>query len=144
MTSWNRWITGQPHPHGKSARMLTGSLSPVITLIHKAQQGSIPVFEKLEGFYTEQLRIDLVPAAQLAAMNPSNEPYRTAADRGAFVVSVLQGDIHEGIYTPLQERFFDVLTEARDVYTALVVDNPGAASFDFVSDPTGASGAPPS
>lgn len=102
------------------------------------------MFEKLKDFYTDQLRIDLVTAAQLAALNPNSEPYRTAAERSAFVVSVLQGDIHEGIYTPLKERFFDVQTEARGFYTALVADNPGAASFDFVSDLTGASVAPPS
>lgn len=121
--------------------MLTGSShSTILTL--STSRFDCNVYKKLEGNYTEEFRIDLASAAQLAALNPDSVPYRTAANRGAFVVSFLQGDIQESIYTLLQECFLDVLTDARDVYTALVADNPGAASFDFVSDPTGVSGAP--
>lgn len=94
------------------------------------------MFEKFDGYYTDQLRIDLASAAELAALNPSIEPYRAAASRGAFVVSVVQGDIHEGVYSPLFERFFEVLTEAQELYDALVADNPSACCFDFVSGRT--------
>jgi len=95
------------------------------------------MFQKLADFYTQQLRIDLIPAKRLAELDPGHERYRVAADRGAFVVSVLQGEIHEGVYASRMVTFFDTLAEARGFYDRLITENPDAAHFDFVSRPAG-------
>lgn len=71
------------------------------------------MLETLDDFYTQGLRVDLVAASQLADLNPKHPEYLTAAARGAFVVSVLQGDLYESVYAPLMERTFDTLAEAR-------------------------------
>lgn len=95
------------------------------------------MFQKLADFYTEKIRIDLIPAERLAALDPGHDRYRSAADHGAFVVSVLQGEIHEGVYVPRMEGFFDTLAEAQEFYDQLITENPDAAHFDFVSHPDG-------
>ena len=49
------------------------------------------MLETLDDFYTQDLRVDLVAASQLADLNLKHTEYLAAAARGAFVVSVLQG-----------------------------------------------------
>jgi hypothetical protein len=95
------------------------------------------MFQKLDDFYTQNIRIDLIAASRLADVNPGNADYREAAVRGAFVVTVLQGDLHESLYTPRLERTFDTLAEARAFYDLLVSEHPDAACYDFVAHPAG-------
>lgn len=97
------------------------------------------MFQKLEDFYTQELRIDLAPAALLAELSPQNEAYRAAAEREAFFVSVLQGDVQEGAYVLLKEQAFDHFSEARAFYKSLISENPNAAHLDFVAYPSGVS-----
>jgi|AntAceMinimDraft_1070359.scaffolds.fasta_scaffold113860_1 hypothetical protein len=94
------------------------------------------MFQKIEDFYCQEIRIDLIAAQQLASLNPKHIQYCSAAESGAFVVSVLQGDIQEGVYSVLMEHFFDTLAEAQQVYAILISENPGATHFDFVAHPT--------
>lgn len=93
------------------------------------------MFQKLDDFYTQDVRINLVAASRLAELNPENGDYRDAAARGALVVSVLQGDIHESVYTQRLERTFDTLAGAKAFYDLLVSEHPDAACFDFVAHP---------
>lgn len=95
------------------------------------------MFQKLADFYTQKIRIDLIPAERLAQIDPGHARYRSAADRGAFVVSVLQGEILEGVYAACMEDFFDTLAEAQEFYDQLITANPDADHFDFVSHPPG-------
>ncbi len=95
------------------------------------------MLETLDDFYTQDLRVDLVAASQLADLNQKHPEYLAAAARGAFVVSVLQGDVCESVYAPLMERTFDTLAEARLFYNNLTAEHPDAACFDFVEHPTG-------
>tara|TARA_R110002124_G_C8957156_1_gene513757 strand:+ start:2724 stop:3065 length:342 start_codon:yes stop_codon:yes gene_type:complete len=94
------------------------------------------MFQKLDDFYTQDIRIDLAAASQLADVNPENAAYVEAAARGAFIVSALQGDVYESVYTPLLERTFDTLAEARLFYDNLASEHPDAKCFDFVAPPT--------
>lgn len=96
------------------------------------------MLQKLDDFYTQALRIDLVPASHLAGLNPQNTEYRDAAGRGAFIVSALQGEVFESVYAPLLERTFDTLAEARLFYAKLASEHPDAKCFDFVAHPSGA------
>jgi len=102
------------------------------------------MFQKLEDFYSQDLRIDLTPAERLAALNPEHLPYCAAAERGAFIVSVLQGDVYESVYTQRMEQFFDTLAEARSLCERLQAKHPSAAYFDFVSFPESGGVAPAS
>ena len=95
------------------------------------------MLETLDDFYTQDLRVDLVAASQLADLNRKHPEYLTAAARGAFVVSVLQGDLYESVYAPLMERTFDTLAEARVFFDSLASEQPDAKCFDFVAHPTG-------
>jgi len=94
------------------------------------------MLETLDEFYTQDLRVDLIAASQMADLNPKHPKYLAAAARGAFVVSVLQGDVYESVYAPLLERFFDTLAEARLFYNNLASEHPDAKCFDFVAHPT--------
>ncbi|MFG6532155.1 MULTISPECIES: hypothetical protein [unclassified Sulfitobacter] len=63
------------------------------------------MFKKIANFYSQNLRIDLAPASILADLSPENETYRSAAERGDFVVCVAQGEpqrIYGGIGHELQ------------------------------------------
>ena len=95
-----------------------------------------PVFKKIANFYSQSLRIDLVPASLLAELSPDNETYRSAA-RGDFVVCVAQGEPQESVYISLAEQIFSQLSEARDLFERLHAAHPTAAFFDFVADPAG-------
>ena len=95
------------------------------------------MLETLDDFYTQDLRVDLVAASQLADLNPKHPEYLAAAARGAFVVSVLKGDVYESVYAPLLERTFDTLAEARVFFDGLASEHPDAKCFDFVAHPTG-------
>lgn len=100
------------------------------------------MFQNLEDFYTQKLRIDLAPATLLAELCPQNETYRAAAEHDAFFVSVLQGDVHEGVYVLLREQNFDSLSEAQAFYKSLFSEHPTAEYFDFVAYPSGVSTSP--
>ena len=95
------------------------------------------MLQKLDDFYTQDVRIDLIAASRLADINPTHAEYRAAAARGAFVVSVLQGDVSESVYAPLLERMCDTLAEARLFYDNLASEHPDAKCFDFVVHPAG-------
>jgi hypothetical protein len=95
------------------------------------------MLQKLDDFYTQGVRIDLVAASRLADINPKHPECRASAARGAFVVTVLQGDVYESVYAPLMERTFDTLAEARLFYDKLASEHPDAKCFDFVAHPTG-------
>lgn len=97
------------------------------------------MFQKLKDFYTQAVRIDLAPASRLSAINPENIGYRADAERGAVIVSVLQGDIHESVYTMLMERTFETYAEACSFCQHLALEHPDATCIDFVTDPSGAS-----
>ena len=96
-----------------------------------------PVFKKIANFYSQSLRIDLVPASLLAELSPDNETYRFAAERGDFVVCVAQGEPQESVYIALAEQIFSQLSEARNLFERLHAAHPAAAFFDFVADPAG-------
>lgn len=102
------------------------------------------MFQKLEDFYSQDLRIDLTPAKRLAALNPDHLPHCAAAERDTFIVSVLQGDVYESVYAQRMERFFDTLAEARSFYEQMKAEHPSAANFDFVSFPASGGVAPTS
>ena len=55
------------------------------------------MFERLENYYTQNIRIDLTSAERLATLNPDVVEYRKAAKNKNYVVSVLQGDVQEGV-----------------------------------------------
>jgi len=65
------------------------------------------MFERLENYYTQNIRIDLTSAERLATLNPDVVEYRKAAKNKNYVVSVLQGDVQEGVYTLRMEKIFD-------------------------------------
>ncbi|MFG6665244.1 hypothetical protein ACGYKB_18480 [Sulfitobacter sp. 916] len=94
--------------------------------------------QKLEDLYSQELRIDLMPASTLADLRPAHDAYRAAATRGAFIVSVLQGDVDEGAHVLLEERILESLSEARTVYENFISQHPEAAHFDFVANPPNA------
>ncbi|MEM5545027.1 hypothetical protein WNY61_20070 [Sulfitobacter sp. AS92] len=98
--------------------------------------------KKIKNFYSQDLRIDIVPASMLAALGPQNETYCATAARGCFVVSVAQGDVHEGVYVLLTEQAFDGLLEAREFFETLCSEHPTATYFDFVTHPTGLEAVP--
>ena len=100
-------------------------------------ESSVQMLQKLDDYYTQDVRIDLVAASRLADINPKHPEYRAAAARGAFVVTVLQGDVYESVYAPLLERAFDTLAEAQLFYDNLSSEHPDAKCFDFVAHPTG-------
>ncbi|WPZ31840.1 hypothetical protein T8A63_20365 (plasmid) [Sulfitobacter sp. OXR-159] len=95
------------------------------------------MFKKIANFYSQSLRIDLVPASLLAELSPDNETYRFAAERGDFVVCVAQGEPQESVYIALAEQIFSQLSEARNLFERLHAAHPAAAFFDFVADPAG-------
>lgn len=95
------------------------------------------IVEKIENFYSQDLRIDIAPATMLAALDPQNETYCATAARGCFVVSAAQGDVHESVYVLLMEQAFDGLLEARECFETLCSAHPTATYFDFVTHPTG-------
>ena len=95
------------------------------------------MFKKIANFYSQNLRIDLVPASILADLSPENETYRSAAERGDFVVCVAQGEPQESVYISLAEQIFSQLSEARDLFESLRSAYPAAAFFDFVAYPAG-------
>jgi hypothetical protein len=84
------------------------------------------MFQRIEGFYTQEIRIDLVAASQMAKLNPNDPAYCAAAERGAYIVSVLQGDNYEGFYGLLLERTFDKLDDAKSFFNLLALENPDA------------------
>jgi hypothetical protein len=86
-------------------------------------------------FYSHDIRIDLIAASEMANLNPKNAGYRAAAERGAFIVSVLQGDIYESVYTLRLERAFDTLATAKSFFDYLVSENPDAQTCLFVDIP---------
>ena len=92
------------------------------------------MFERLENYYTQNIRIDLASAEQLAKLNPDNVEYQKAAQNKNYVVSVLQGDVQESAYTLRMEKMFDTLDEAQKTFVKLTRENPDAAYFDFVTD----------
>ena len=92
------------------------------------------MFERLENYYTQNLRIDLASAERLAKLNPDDVEYRKAAQNQNYVVSVLQGDVQESVYTLRMEKIFDTLDEAQKTFEKLTKENPDAASFDFVTE----------
>ena len=100
--------------------------------------------EKIKDFYSQELRIDLAPAAMLAALGPRNEAFCSEAMRGCFVVSAAQGDVHEGVYVLLTEQAFDGLLEARELIETLYSEHPKATYFDFVTHPAGIDAIPKS
>lgn len=97
------------------------------------------MFEKFPDYYTQALRIDLISAVRLFELKPEHSPYAAAAERGAFVVSVLQGDIYESVYARLWEQSFDTYAEAKEMFGHLIDQNPDAANLDFVANPSGGS-----
>ena len=98
------------------------------------------MFKKIQDFYSQDLRIDLTPAALLAKMGPKNAAYQPAAERGAFVVSVSQGDVHESVYVLLSEQVFDSLSEAHTFFETLRFEHPTAQFYDFAAHPSGGRG----
>ena len=95
------------------------------------------MLQKLTDFYTQDIQINLIAASRMADINPKHPKYLAAAARGAFVVSVLQGEVYEGVYASLLERTFDSLAEARLFYDNLASEHPDAKCFDFLAYPTG-------
>ena len=95
------------------------------------------MLQKLDDFSAKDVRINLIAASRLADLNPKHPEYLTAAARGAFVISVLQGDVYESVYVPLMERTFDTLAEARVFFDSLASEHPDAKCFDYVAHPTG-------
>jgi len=95
------------------------------------------MFEKIKDFYSQDIRVDLAPASMLADLCPQNEAYCSAAARGSFMVSISQGDVHEGVYVPLLERPFSSISAAREFLEGLRSEYPTATYFDFVAHPTG-------
>jgi len=89
---------------------------------------------KTRKYYTQNIRIDLTSAERLATLNPDVVEYRKAAKNKNYVVSVLQGDVQEGVYTLRMEKIFDTLDEAQKTFVKLTKENPDAASFDFVTE----------
>lgn len=89
------------------------------------------MFQLLDDFYTQAIRIDLIAASQLAKLNPENTKYRDAAKRGAFVVTVLQGEVYESVYTSLLEKIFETFAEAKSFYDRLGAEHPDATCYDF-------------
>ena len=92
------------------------------------------MFERLENYYTQNIRIDLTSAERLAKLNPDDVEYRKAAKNKNYVVSVLQGDVQESVYALRMEKIFDTLDEAQKTFVKLTKENPDAASFDFVTE----------
>ncbi|WP_422026172.1 hypothetical protein [Roseovarius sp.] len=92
------------------------------------------MFELLKDYYTQNIRIDLASAEQLARLNPDVASYQSAAQDKMLVVSVLQGDVHESVYATLMEKFFDSFDEAQQIFLKLIRENPDAVYFDFVSE----------
>lgn len=84
----------------------------------------------LQDYYTDKLRIDITSAQSLAELNPASEKFAKAALNKQFVINVLQGDIYEGVYSVLAERFFDTEIEAREHFNSLVIQYPDAAIID--------------
>ena len=93
------------------------------------------MFELLDDYYTQDIRIDLASAECLSKINPNIEHYQNAARDGEFVVSVLQGDAYTAVYVLRIERIFATLEEARQFILTLIKQYPGAATFDFVERP---------
>lgn len=89
------------------------------------------MLKRVANYYTQALRIDLMPAAMLCALNPEDEGYREAAVRHAFIICVLQGDIEESVYIKLDEWCFDLLSDARAYLAKLQAADPDAICFDF-------------
>ncbi|WP_114961166.1 hypothetical protein [Tritonibacter mobilis] len=92
------------------------------------------MFERLEDYYTQSIRIDLTSADQLARLNPENVEYRIAAQNNRYVVSVLQGDVQESVYSTRMQKVFDTFDEAQQTFLTLLRENPDAEYFDFVRD----------
>lgn len=93
------------------------------------------MFESDTGDGRPGLRIDLIAARELCALTPGNARYSHAAASGAFVVSVLRGDILEGVYTPLREEVFDSYAAAQAAVGRLAAGRSDAVIFDFVARP---------
>ena len=85
----------------------------------------------LEVFYTQAIRIDLNAASQLAKLNPKDAKYCAAAERDAFVVTVLQGEAHESVYVARLEQIFETFAEAQSFYDRLIAEYPDATGCDF-------------
>ena len=89
------------------------------------------MFQLLDDFYTQAIRIDLIAASHLAKLNPGNTTYHDAAKRGAFVVTVLQGEVHESVYMARLEQIFETFAEAKSFYDRLGAEHPDATCCDF-------------
>jgi len=97
------------------------------------------MFQLLEDFYTQAVRINLNAASQLAVLNPDHASYCAAAERGDFIVTVLQGDVYESVYVARFERIFETFVDAKSFYEHLILEHPDAAHYDFtVTSPAGA------
>lgn len=93
------------------------------------------MIDRLEDYYTQNIRIDFTSAEQLAALNPDDIDYHNAAKTNRYVVSVLQGDVRESVYSTLLEEMFDTFDEAQRTFLRLINENPDAAYYDFVPKP---------
>lgn len=91
------------------------------------------MFEKIEDFYSQDIRVDLATASMLADLNPQNAIYRFAAARGGFVVSISQGNVHDSVYVSLAEQVFDSISTAQEFVEALRRRHPTATYFNFVA-----------
>lgn len=89
------------------------------------------MFQLLDDFYTQAIRIDLNAASQLAKLNPKDAKYCTAAERDAFVVTVLQGEVQENVYVARLEQVFETLAEAKSFFDRLGAEYPDATCCDF-------------
>lgn len=89
------------------------------------------MFQLLEDFYTQAIRIDLNAASQLAKLNPKDAKYGAPAERDAFVVTVLQGETHEGVYVTRLEQNFETFAAAKSFFDRLIAEYPDATGCDF-------------
>lgn len=91
------------------------------------------MFHLVEDFYTQAIRIDLTAASKLAALNPGDANYRAAAERGAYIVTVLQGEAFDGVYSARLEQVFETYAEAKSFCEELSAEHPEASHDDHAA-----------
>lgn len=89
------------------------------------------MFQLLDGFYTQAVRVDFNAASKLVEFNPEDTRYCAAAMRDSFVVAVLQGEVQESVYVARLEQVFETFAEAKSFYDRLITEHPEATGCDF-------------
>ena len=91
------------------------------------------MINKLKDYYTDDLRIVMIPASQMLLINPGNEKYRMASENDLVIVFVMQGNSYGGFYVTIYEEHFTNQHEANIVFRRISQQEREAEILDFTS-----------